>query len=130
MKASSRKNISSGVHWEALIGYSRAVRIGNFVEVAGTVAVEDGEVVAPGDSYKQTVFILDKIEKSLLRAGAEMKDVVRTRIYVTNIKNWQEVGRAHGEYFNKIRPVTTMVEVSALVNPEYLVEIEASAIIE
>ena len=130
MKASSRKNISSGAHWEALVGYSRAVRIGNFVEVAGTVAVEDGEVVAPGDSYKQTVFILDKIEKSLLRAGAEMKDVVRTRIYVTNIKNWQEVGRAHGEYFNKIRPVTTMVEVSALVNPEYLVEIEASAIIE
>ena len=129
MKTTSRRNISSGTPWESIVGYSRAVRIGNLIEVAGTVAVEDGNVIAAGDVYHQTVFILNKISNSLKSAGAEMKDVIRTRIYITNIKNWEEVGRAHGEFFKEIRPATTIVEVSALINPEYLVEIEATAVI-
>ena len=126
---SSRTNISSGSPWEDIVGYSRAVRIGNIIEVAGTTAV-DGDVLIGGDSmYEQTKFILQKIEKALLAAGATMNDVVRTRVYVTDISRWEEVGRAHGEVFQSIKPASAMVEVSALINQQMLVEIEATAIV-
>ncbi|TAE50854.1 MAG: RidA family protein [Bacteroidetes bacterium] len=125
----SRKNISSGAVWEGIVGYSRAVRIGQVVEVAGTTAVEGDEVLHPNDMYKQTFFALQKIEKALLEAGASLQDVVRTRIYVTDISRWEEAGRAHGEFFRDIRPAATMIQVSALIRPELVVEIEASAII-
>lgn len=125
-----RTNFSSGAKWEEIVGYSRAVKVGNTIEVTGTVAVNDtGETVGEGDAYAQTKFILEKIEKVLLRAGASLKDVVRTRIFVTDISRWEEYGRAHGEFFKEIRPCTTMVEVSGLIAPEYLVEIEATAIL-
>ena len=125
-----RKNISSGTQWEDLVGYSRAVRVGNRVEVSGTVATENGEVVGKGDAYKQTKYILNKISTVLKEAGSCMEDVTRTRIYVTKISKWREIGRAHGEAFGKIRPATTMVEVKALIHADYLVEIEATAIID
>ncbi len=126
----SRKNFSSGAKWENIVGYSRAVRIGDTVEVTGTVAVdENNAVVGAGDAYAQTKYIIQKIEKVLQQAGASLADVVRTRIFVTDISRWEEYGRAHGEFFEKIRPCTTMVEVSKLIAPEYLVEIEATAII-
>lgn len=125
-----RINISSGATWEDIVGYSRAVRIGNVIEVAGTTAVdESGEVVGLDSPYEQTKFTLEKIEKALLVAGATLEDVVRTRIFVTDISRWEEVGRAHGEYFRQIKPAATMVEVSALISPELLVEIEATALI-
>lgn len=125
-----RQNISSGAKWEDIVGYSRAVRIGNVVEVAGTTAVsESGEVVGIDNPYEQTHFILGKIEKALLAAGATMQDVVRTRLFVTNINQWQEIGRAHGEWFKAVKPTATMVEVSALISPELLVEIEVTAVI-
>lgn len=125
-----RQNISSGAKWEDIVGYSRAVRIGNVVEVAGTTAVsESGEVVGTDNPYEQTHFILSKIEKALLAAGATMQDVVRTRLFVTNINQWQEIGRAHGEWFKAVKPAATMVEVSALISPELLVEIEVTAVI-
>lgn len=125
-----RQNISSGAKWEDIVGYSRAVRIGNVVEVAGTTAVsESGEVVGADNPYEQTHFILGKIEKALLAAGATMQDVVRTRLFVTNINQWQEIGRAHGEWFKTVKPAATMVEVSALISPELLVEIEVTAVI-
>lgn len=125
-----RTNYSSGAKWEEIVGYSRAVRIGNTVEVTGTVAVdENNNPVAPGNAYEQTRYIIRKIELVLQRAGASLKDVVRTRIFVTDISRWEEFGRAHGEFFREIRPCTTMVEVSRLIAPEYLVEIEASAIL-
>ena len=125
-----RVNYASGARWEEIIGYSRAVRIGNVVEVTGTVAVdENNQVVGRDNSYEQAKFILKKIEKVLERAGASLKDVVRTRIYVTDISQWEEFGKAHGEVFKSIKPCTTMVEVSALISPEYLVEIEATAIL-
>ena len=125
-----RLNISSGTKWEELVGYSRAVRVGNVVEVAGTTAVdENGEVVGINSPYEQTRFILSKIEKTLITAGAAIKDVVRTRMFVTNITDWEEIGRAHAEYFRDIKPAATMVEVKALINPELLVEMEVSAII-
>jgi enamine deaminase RidA (YjgF/YER057c/UK114 family) len=125
-----RRNIASGAPWEAVVGYSRAVRIGNIVEVSGTTAVDErGAVVGQGDAYEQTKFILAKIERALAEAGARLEDVIRTRIYVTDITLWQEVGRAHGEVFRDIRPVTTMVQVAALIAPEFLVEIEASAVL-
>lgn len=128
---STRKNFSSGAPWEAIVGYSRAVRIGNTVEVTGTVATdESGAVIAPDDAYGQTKYILAKIERVLVDAGAAMKDVVRTRMFVTDISRWQEYGRAHGEVFGAIRPCTTMVEVSKLIAPGYLIEIEATAVIE
>ncbi len=128
---SSRINYSSGSKWEEIVGYSRAVKVGNVIEVSGTVASdENGVVVGEGDAYLQTKYIYQKIEAVLLRAGAEMKDVVRVRMFVTDISRWQEYGKAHSEFFKDIKPCNTMVEVSALIEPKYLVEIEATGIIE
>jgi enamine deaminase RidA (YjgF/YER057c/UK114 family) len=125
-----RRNINTGTRWEDIVGYSRAVRMGNFVEVAGTTAVDDaGNLVGAGDPAAQTRFIIKKIERSLVACGATLADVVRTRIYVTDISMWEAVGRMHGEYFKDIRPVSTMVEVSRLINPDMLVEIEVTAIV-
>lgn len=127
---SKRINISSQAKWEDIVGYSRAVRIGNIVEVAGTTAVDkNGEVVGLNDPGEQTKFILSKIEQALISAGATLKDVVRTRMFVTNIADWEKIGRAHGVYFKDIKPVATMVEVKSLISPELLVEIEATAIL-
>ncbi len=128
--SSSRDNFSTGTKWEAVVGYSRAVRVGNIVEVTGTVAVDKNDkVVGENNAYQQTKFILQKIESVLSEAGASLKDVVRTRMFVTDISQWEEYGRAHAEIFSDIRPCTTMVEVKALIAPEYLIEIEATAII-
>ena len=127
---SNRLNISSGVKWESIVGYSRAVKIGNQVFVTGTVAVdENGKVVGENDAYEQSQFILKKIELFLSKAGAKMSDVVRTRIFTTDISQWEKIGKAHGEVFKDILPCTTMVEVSALISPEFLLEIEADAVI-
>ena len=128
---SQRINISSGAQWEEIVGYSRAVRIGNVVEVAGTTAVdEQGNVVGMDDPGAQTQFILQKIEKALHQAGATLADVIRTRIFVTDISRWEEIGRAHGEFFRDIRPASTMVEVARLIDPAMLVEIEVDAVVE
>lgn len=126
----NRLNISSGAKWEGSVGYSRAVRIGNMIEVAGTTAVDGDEITGRGDLYLQTKFILEKIEKTLIAAGATMKDVTRTRMYVTDISRWEEAGRAHGEFFGEIKPASTMVEVSRLIHPDLLIEIEVSAIVQ
>lgn len=125
-----RTNYSSGAKWEDIVGYSRAVKIGNTIEVTGTVAVdENSRLVGGDDAYEQTKFIIQKIENVLKKAGASLNDVVRTRMFVTDISRWQEYGRAHGEFFKDIKPCTTMVEVSKLISPEYLIEIEATAIL-
>ncbi|MGI8893070.1 MAG: RidA family protein [Bacteroidia bacterium] len=125
-----RTNYSSGAKWEDIIGYSRAVKIGNIIEVSGTVAVDnENNVVAVGDAYKQTEFILNKIKNVLELAGAKMEHVVRTRMYVTDILKWEDVGRAHGEFFKGIQPASTMVEVKSLIHRDVLVEIEATAVI-
>ncbi|MFZ5902609.1 MAG: RidA family protein [Chloroflexota bacterium] len=128
---SKRQNISSGVKWEDIVGYSRAVRIGNVIEVAGTTALDEaGDLVGPNDAYEQARYAIAKIERALNAAGASLEDVIRTRIFVTDISRWEQIGRAHGEFFKTIKPASTMVEVKALVSPEMLVEIEATAILQ
>jgi enamine deaminase RidA (YjgF/YER057c/UK114 family) len=125
-----RTNYSSGAKWEAIVGYSRAVKAGNTIEVSGTVATdENSKTVGINDGYAQAHFVIQKIEKVLKEAGASLKDVVRTRMFVTDISRWEEYGKAHGEFFKDIRPVTSMIEVKGLIDPEYLIEIEATAMI-
>ena len=126
-----RTNFSSGSKWQYIVGYSRAVRIGNMIEINGTVASdENGKVVGENSLYEQTKYILQKIETVLIQAGGSMKDVYKTRVFVTDISRWEEFGKAHAEFFHTIKPCCTLVEVSALIQPEYLVEIEATAITE
>lgn len=126
-----RTNYSSGAKWEDIVGYSRAVKINNVIEVTGTVAIDDeGKTVGINDAYLQTKHIIQKIEKILQQAGATLKDVVRTRMFVTDISQWEEYGKAHGEFFSEIKPCTSMIEVKGLIDKEYLIEIEATAIID
>lgn len=125
------KKISSGAKWEDIVGYSRAIQVGNIIEVAGTTAVDErGEVVGINDPYLQTKYIIQKAEKALKELDADLSDVIRTRIYTTDISKWEEIGKAHGEFFREIKPAATMVEVSKLISPETLVEIEFSAMKE
>lgn len=124
-----RTNYSSGAKWEDIVGYSRAVKIGNTIEVTGTVAVDDNsDLVGGNNAYEQTKFILQKIKKVLEKAGGSLKDVVRTRMFVTDISRWEEYGKAHGEFFKDIKPCTSMIEIKGLIAPEYLIEIEATAV--
>jgi enamine deaminase RidA (YjgF/YER057c/UK114 family) len=125
-----RKNISSGAKWEDIVGYSRAVRIGNFIEVAGTTATDGDKIIGENDAYAQTIFIFNKIKIALEAAGASMSDVIRTRMFVTDISQWEAIGKAHGEFFKTIKPAATMVEVSRLIDDRLLIEIEVSAVIE
>jgi enamine deaminase RidA (YjgF/YER057c/UK114 family) len=126
---SNRTNYGTGAKWEDIIGYSRAVKVGNIIEITGTVAADENGIVGKDDAYEQTKFIIKKIEAVLQRAGASLEDVVRTRMFVTDVSRWEEYGRAHGEAFGKIKPCTTMVGVAALIEPGYLIEIEATAIV-
>lgn len=121
--------IGSGSPWEDIVGYSRAIRVGNIIEVAGTTAMDGAVIIGKGDIYKQAVFIFSKIEKALTQVGATLNDVVRTRMYVTDISQWEEVGKAHGIFFNTIKPVSTLVEVSRLIDDDLLIEIEVTAIV-
>jgi enamine deaminase RidA (YjgF/YER057c/UK114 family) len=123
-----RINIPAGTIWEDVVGYSRAVKIGNVIEVSGTAAVDNGQVIEKGNSYEQTKFILEKIKSTLESLGSGMDDVIRTRIYVTDISKWEEIGKAHGKFFKDIKPATSMVEVKSLIDPDMLVEIEATAV--
>ncbi len=125
-----RKKISSGSPWEDIVGYSRAVRVDNIIEVAGTTAMDTDKLIGKNDVYAQAVFIFKKIEKALISAGATLDDVVRTRMYLVDISKWEEAGKAHGEFFKEIKPVATMVEVSRLINADLLIEIEVTAILE
>jgi enamine deaminase RidA (YjgF/YER057c/UK114 family) len=125
-----RKNISSGAKWEDIVGYSRAVRIGNFIEVTGTTATDGDKIIGENDAYAQTIFIFNKIKIALEAAGASMSDVIRTRMFVTDISQWEAIGKAHGEFFKTIKPAATMVEVSRLIDDRLLIEIEVSAVIE
>lgn len=125
-----RKNISSGSPWEDVVGYSRTVRIGNIIEVAGTTAMDGDVLIGKDDVYAQTYFIFKKIEKALIEAGATLSDVVRTRMFITDITKWEEAGKAHGEFFKNIKPVATMVEVSNLIDSDLLIEIEVTAILQ
>ena len=123
-----RQNFSSGAKWEDIVGYSRAVRIGNTIEVTGTVALDDnGKIVGEGNAYEQTKFIIQKISGILAQAGASLKDVIRTRMFVTDISLWEEYGRAHGEFFKDIKPCTSMIGITSLIEPGYMIEIEATA---
>jgi enamine deaminase RidA (YjgF/YER057c/UK114 family) len=125
-----RVNIPAGTVWEDVVGYSRAVKIGNVIEVSGTAAVDGEQIFGKENAYEQTRFVLEKIKKTLESLGSGMNDVIRTRIYVTDISRWEEIGKAHGEFFNNIKPATSMVEVKSLIDPDMLVEIEATAVID
>lgn len=124
----NKERFSSGAPWENKVGYSRAVKVGNLIEISGTTAMDGDKLVGRGNLYEQTFFILQKIERVLTDAGSGLNDVVRTRMYVTNIRNWEEAGRAHGHFFKDIKPATTMIEVSGLIDPELLIEIEVTAV--
>lgn len=124
-----RQNIASGAKWEDIVGYSRAVRIGNIIEVSGTTAVKKDRIIFVNDAYQQTRYIIQKIEVALKEAGASLNDVIRTRMFVTDISQWEEYGKAHGEFFNEIKPATSMIEVQALIHPDMMIEMEATAIL-
>ena len=125
----NRRNISSGVVWEDIVGYSRAVRIGNLIEISGTTSIIDDKLVGKDDAYLQTITILNKVKSALEEADASLKDVIRTRMFVTDISKWEEYGKAHQEFFSEIKPATSMIEVKSLIDPNMLIEIEVTAVV-